>query len=587
MLMGTGESSIRKRKRDVSEESKQKLKIVSIVGVGGLGKTTLANVVYERLKTQFYCFAFVPVSLTPNMEKIFKNMLHQFDKKKYRNINEVTWDEAQLIAELREFLRNKRYLIVIDDIWDISAWEKIKCSFVDSENGSGIITTTRNVDVAKEVGGVYQLKPLCHVDSRKLFNLRIFGAEDKCPPQLAELSERILKKCSGVPLAIITIASMLASKIENENAHEDDFKQLSISNLSHVRSLIFFKGFNSFPAYSSFPLLRVLNLSGCKKVDNNHCKDICLYLFHLRYLNLSRTSVTEIPREIENLQSLQVLCINGIEIEDLPSTFVRLGQILYLNVYLKTRIPDGFGSLKYLQELKGRILIGSLTNVHDLGKLTELRRLHIEFQGWETSWKEPLHRCLSNLVSLEDLTIAGCFGSLDSACDDSSPRPQQLCSIGMWNSTIHAVPNWMVSLSTLSNLTIKLDTLKERDLQILGSIPSLSRLYLGVEKPTVDRDERLIISYRFKCLSLFEYWSDTMEIEFAQGAMQNLRTLKLFIDVHKTHDHVDFGLENLSALEHAYLYLNNCPEEMHEVVEAGIRRQIHMNPNSPTLDLSM
>lgn len=376
-------------------------------------------------------------------------------------------------------------------------------------------------------------------------------------------------------------------RLSLHSSNEDDFKQLSISNLSHVRSLIFFKGFNSFPAYSSFPLLRVLNLSGCKKVDNNHCKDICLYLFLLRYLNLSRTSVTEIPREIENLQSLQVLCINGIEIEDLPSTFVRLGQILYLNVYLKTRIPDGFGSLKYLQELKGRILIGSLTNVHDLGKLTELRRLHIEFQGWETSWKEPLHRCLSNLVSLEDLTIAGCFGSLDSACGDSSPRPQQLCSIGMWNSTIHAVPNWMVSLSTLSNLTIKLDTLKERDLQILGSIPSLSRLYLGVEKPTVDRDERLLISYRFKCLSLFEYWSDTMEIEFAQGAMQNLRTLKLFIDVHKTHDHVDFGLENLSALEHAYLYLDNCPEEMHEVVEAGIRRQIHMNPNSPTLDLSM
>lgn len=86
--------------------TKQQLKIVSIVGFGGLGKTTLAKVVYDKLKGRFHCGAFVSVSPNPNMISIFKNMLHQLGNKNCK----ATWGEAQLIHELREFLRNKRYV---------------------------------------------------------------------------------------------------------------------------------------------------------------------------------------------------------------------------------------------------------------------------------------------------------------------------------------------------------------------------------------------------------------------------------------------------------------------------------------------
>jgi adenylate kinase len=94
--------------KDRDELSDKQLKMVSIAGFGGLGKTTLANVVYQKLKPQFDCRAFVSVSLTPNMKKIFESLLNQLDKKR-TNINEDKWDEAQLINELREFLQNKRY----------------------------------------------------------------------------------------------------------------------------------------------------------------------------------------------------------------------------------------------------------------------------------------------------------------------------------------------------------------------------------------------------------------------------------------------------------------------------------------------
>ncbi|XP_073363668.1 disease resistance protein RGA5-like [Aegilops tauschii subsp. strangulata] len=213
--------------------SKKQLKVVSIVGFGGLGKTTLANAVYKKMKgqvniqtqkPQFDCAAFISVSLNPNMKQIFKSLLHQLDKHTYQNINEASWGEEHLISEISTFLENKRYvwyLIVIDDIWDKSVWENIKYALPENEYGSKIITTTRILDVAQQAGGLYRLQPLSVVQSRKLFYQRIYGTENKTTPaQLVEVSENILKRCGGVPLAVLTIASLLSSKMERAHTHE-------------------------------------------------------------------------------------------------------------------------------------------------------------------------------------------------------------------------------------------------------------------------------------------------------------------------------------------------------------------------------
>jgi len=221
-LIGTEEKSNEVIGRLIDEggqPSKKQLMTVSIVGFGGLGKTTLAKVVYDKLKGQFDCKAFVSVSENPNIERIFINMLRQLLHGYDKNVG--TCDTQQLINEVRAFLQDKRYLIVIDDIWKTSVWKIIQYALVDNECGSIMISTTRNLDVANKIGGVYQLQPLSLADSRKLFNLRIFGTEDKClPNKLAEVSTEILRKCGGVPLALITIASTLASKEEMENIHQ-------------------------------------------------------------------------------------------------------------------------------------------------------------------------------------------------------------------------------------------------------------------------------------------------------------------------------------------------------------------------------
>ncbi|KAM0835954.1 hypothetical protein ACQ4PT_062626 [Festuca glaucescens] len=197
--------------------STKKLKIVSVVGFGGLGKTTLVKTVYDKIKGGFDCSAFVPVGRNADANKVFIDIL--LDLGMYES-HLTMLDERQLINKLRERLENKRYLIVIDDIWDEKLWEIINLAFSRSNNfGSRLITTTRIVSVSKVCcssidHSIYQMKPLSDDDSKTLFHKRIFSQESGCPLEFEEVSTDILKKCGGVPLAIITIASLLTSDLK-------------------------------------------------------------------------------------------------------------------------------------------------------------------------------------------------------------------------------------------------------------------------------------------------------------------------------------------------------------------------------------
>lgn len=118
-----------------------------------------------------------------------------------------------------------RYLIVIDDIWTITAWEILKCVLLENGLGNRIITTTWIFDIAKSCccsfnGHIYHIEPLSDTDSRKLFLKRIFHAPDSCPSHLEDLSVAILRKCGGLPLAILHIACLLATKSDMKDEWE-------------------------------------------------------------------------------------------------------------------------------------------------------------------------------------------------------------------------------------------------------------------------------------------------------------------------------------------------------------------------------
>ncbi|CAO2150437.1 unnamed protein product, partial [Urochloa humidicola] len=210
-----GDADVSGSRKKMKMDCSNKMKIVSVVGVGGLGKTTLAKAVYDELKPRYDCGAFLSVGWKPDLPQVFKDIFFILDKKEHEVIRRVT-NQQLLIGELRKFLQNRRYFIVIDDVWEVPTWKTIKLALVENGSGNRVVTTTRNRDVASsEV--VYELEPLsCH-NSKTLFYTRLFGIKGECPANHpAEASQEILKKCGGVPLAIITMASFLVGKSREE-----------------------------------------------------------------------------------------------------------------------------------------------------------------------------------------------------------------------------------------------------------------------------------------------------------------------------------------------------------------------------------
>ncbi|XP_047043192.1 disease resistance protein RGA5-like [Lolium rigidum] len=206
----------------------QHLKVVSIVGFGGIGKTTLANQVYQELKAQFQCGAFISVSRTPDMMSILRTILSDVSNQKY--VDTEAGSIQHLISKVHDFLTDKRYFIVVDDIWSVAAWEIIKYAFPMMSGGSRIITTSRVKDVAHSCcssfsGCVYNIRPLDMVHSRQLFHRRLFKSEEDFPSHLKDVSDEILKKCDGLPLAIIAISGLLANR---ENT-KDEWDQVKVS----------------------------------------------------------------------------------------------------------------------------------------------------------------------------------------------------------------------------------------------------------------------------------------------------------------------------------------------------------------------
>ncbi|KAL6627694.1 hypothetical protein ACP70R_031420 [Stipagrostis hirtigluma subsp. patula] len=109
------------------------------------------------------------------------------------------------------------YFIVLDDLWTTEDWVSLKVAFPDNDKQSRILITTRILHVAESCcsdthNPFYKMEPLPPNESKKLFFKRVFQSE-ACPPQYSDLeviTDSILKKCSGLPLAIVSIGGMLA-----------------------------------------------------------------------------------------------------------------------------------------------------------------------------------------------------------------------------------------------------------------------------------------------------------------------------------------------------------------------------------------
>ncbi|KAL5981907.1 hypothetical protein ACLOJK_015974 [Asimina triloba] len=202
------------------ESGELTLTATAVFGMGGLGKTTLAGKVYDskEVKANFETHAWITVSQSFIIEDIFRRMVKEFCGSGVDGLDAM--DRDQLINYLKSHLRRKRYVIVLDDVWRVDDWECIKIALPEGKLRSRIIVTTRHNGVAshctKAENRIYPLQPLPFPQGWILFCRNAFGSGGAtCPPHLKDLAERFVKRCEGLPLAIVAIGGLLYTKNQN------------------------------------------------------------------------------------------------------------------------------------------------------------------------------------------------------------------------------------------------------------------------------------------------------------------------------------------------------------------------------------
>lgn len=245
-------SEIRRLKQWLLSD-RQDQSIMSILGMGGLGKTAIASSVYknQRISRVFDCYAWVTLSQNYQVEDLMRQIMKQLiDPRAHMASGIETMSRVRLIEELQSYLRDKKYLIVLDDIWDTNDWLFFNCALVRNNHGSRVLVTTRKKDVASVAndGFVVELKLLPYTEAWHLFSQKAFcRLEDKiCPVNLRPWAEKIVKKCQGLPLALVTIGSLLS------------YRELEEQEWSSLHNLLSWQLANS-PQLSW--IMSVLNLS--------------------------------------------------------------------------------------------------------------------------------------------------------------------------------------------------------------------------------------------------------------------------------------------------------------------------------------
>ncbi|CAL4985867.1 unnamed protein product [Urochloa decumbens] len=577
-----------------NDESNKKMKIVSVVGVGGLGKTTLAKAVYDELKPQFGCWAFVPVGRNPDLKKVFRDILIDLDKETYMASEFTLLDERQLINELHDFLGTKRKQ-------GIGLFEVGEGYFNDLINRSMIQAVKSEVD-----GIVYG----CRVHDMVLDLLRSLSHEE-----------------NFVTILYNNVGMVSGSRVRRLafQGPKDSPQVINHMDIAQVRSVITYR--SESVSLPSFKLLRVLFLESMNK---NGCYNLQHIgnLVQLRYLGIRHVYIRELPKEIGALKFLETLDLQGTLTIELPSSVGLLTQLICLRAW-RIRIPNGIlKKLTSLEELqiyppedeksKGQF-------VKDLGDLGELRVLRTAIFRMGQSMQYNFMQSLRSLNKMQRLTLVGWSRARDednTVTWEAAVIPRHLRHLILENIHLSWLPSCISPsrLPNLCHLDLFVAAMEEQALESLGRLPGLCYLKLSTWSTVTLTDiasNGLFQKLRFWSLVesmvqfvlnedssvSFTMWNGVDAIAFGPkmkeefrvepAIMPNLEELDFLVpfhsSMHGSGNCNNLGLQQLTSLRKVTVRLmceGDLPtHEKENEAEAALRHEADVHPNRPSLSV--
>ncbi|KAK4383808.1 putative disease resistance RPP13-like protein 3 [Sesamum angolense] len=464
-------------------------RILAIVGMGGIGKTTLAKNIYDNsfVMEHFHVRAWVTVSQEYNVREIIRRLLHDITVSIGQNMQE---SHKNLVAFIDGMSRMS----------DCQLGEQLYKSLWagDNSNGSRILVTTRLSNVAEQCGScnIFPMSFLDADESWELFCRHVFGEEDHCPPELEKIGKKIVKKCKGLPLAIIVVEDsyISVSKLIKLWVAEGFLKPVTSKSLEEVaeeylKDLIDRNLILRFRA----------GVDGNLKVDELSVADV-LQLVNSRYLafRINMSLHAAVPSSISQLQHLQTLIVESSTSTPvlLPTEIWEMPQLRHLK-FSSVCFPDppvGQSSrqdscvLENLQTLSYVINLRCTSEV--VRRVPNLKKLRLFCEDASTYGAEWSYYCLNNLVHLQKLE------SLMLTCVANTNK---------------IFPGELDFPHSLKKLILRSCRFPWEDMAIIGSLPNLEVLILQEdafdgEKWEPNEEEFPQLKFLFISSSNLEYW---------------------------------------------------------------------------------
>ncbi|KAL5759027.1 hypothetical protein ACOSP7_021638 [Xanthoceras sorbifolium] len=518
-----GETTAKKNMEEIWRQlMDNETKNIGIFGMGGVGKTTIVTHINNRLieEKMFPHVIWVTVSQTLDFVKVQNGIANALNQ----SLSDIE-DQKIRAGKLLSMLRGKRFVLILDDMWEAIQLKEVGIPEPTKENGCKLVITTRSLDVCHSMNcKTVKVKPLSEKEALELFFEKA-GLDISKVPTLKETAELVVKQCAGLPLAIVTVASSLkgevdirewrnalselTNKVRSIKVRDDEvFVRLKFSfdRLKDEKIQRCFLYCALYPEDHDIPKTELVDYwiaeGLVEEMDNlqatedrayimiNKLVNNCLLLESIDHYDRSCVKVHDVVRDMVlryiTSESPLFMVKAGLKLEELPS-----GQHWKENLEKVSLMDNSISEIPSSMSPKCPILSTLFLQDNPLKSIPEsffLQMHGLMILNLSRTYIESLPNSISELTSLTALLLKAC---VQLKRIPSLAKLQALEILDLRLTAINEVPTGMEMLTNLTNLDLYSTELHKIPAGIFAKLCRLQKLavYWGLETERVAVEE--------------------------------------------------------------------------------------------------